>query len=89
MRIILISTALLTGCVTSTPYVPVTQDHSHILNACTEAAQYSALAGGGESVDECVQRHTNPAYVPTPNHELVTSCKNAPYGRVECRTISQ
>jgi hypothetical protein len=89
MRIILISTAFLAGCVTTTPYVPTTPDHSYVVNACTEAAQYSALSGGGESVEDCVKRQTNPAYVPAPNRELVTTCKDAPYGRVKCRTISQ
>lgn len=76
----------LTGCITPTPYEPASPNQWAVINACTEAAQYSALSGGGESVEECVQRQMNPSTPIPSNPDLVTTCKDSAYGRVECVT---
>lgn len=85
-KILLGITLLLPACVTE-GYESPQYSHQSAINGCTEAAQYSALSGGSQSVDDCMRAYNGqPAPPPTVTK---TKCKPGPYGTVECTTISQ
>lgn len=92
-----VTIVFLTGCVATGQTPPPSQHYNNdafVINSCAKAAQYAALAGRSEGVEDCVQRHryyqANPTAAPLPAPtEQRTSCKAGPYDTVECVTITQ